>query len=405
MSKYKKMFVDEAGEHLANAAQHLVDLEKAPQDSTLINELFRNAHSIKGMAASLGYEEISDLSHILEDLLDLYRCEKRILDAQAIDTLLRAVDFTERMVGEVDADKPISDPAAMIREIRGILADDAPADVSGKPATEARPGPAQNTAPPSGESAERQQAAGCLRIVFRVAADSVSPGARGFLGIRKLSTLGTLRRLRPEMEAIKAGRYGRVVEADLETERGPDEVTQALSGVPEIVGVRIESVSTGSTLVGADERSAPRTPAAPGRGQSSTVRVKTEALDRFVDAVGEIILNKSELREIARDLGSEALMQGLSRLDVSLEELKRQAMNVRLTPLERALAPLPRLVRDVARSHDKEVRLEIRGADLELDRAIVDALNEPLIHLVRNALDHGLETPLERTGVGKGREG
>jgi two-component system chemotaxis sensor kinase CheA len=133
--------------------------------------------------------------------------------------------------------------------------------------------------------------------------------------------------------------------------------------------------------------------------------VKTEALDRFVDAVGELILNKAELRELARELGSEALQQGLSRMEASLEELKRHAMGIRLTPLDRVFGSLPRMVRDVARSRGKQVELEVRGAALELDRAVVDALNDPLIHLLRNAVDHGVEEPGARRKAGKPEEG
>lgn len=414
MSKYKKMFVDEAREHLALAGQHLVALEKSPGDKALINELFRNAHSIKGMAASLGYEEISNLSHVLEDLLDLYRSENRILDSSAIDLLLQTIDFIEEMINEVDENAPLSDPTDLICKIQQLISGDSAPDPSGPPVTTAGPVGTEDssgdhekvTQPESSPQTEPRGA--CLRVVFRVDRDSVSPGARGFLAVRKLGTLGTLARLRPGIGAIKSGQYGRVIETDLDTKLQPDEVAQALEGIPEIIDVRIEAASAGSIGVGSKTGpSAP--PEAPLRAKpatvSSTVRVKTEALDRFVDAVGELILNKSELREIARDLDSEALQQGLSRLEGSLEELKRQALGVRLTPLERVLGALPRLVRDLARSREKQVRLEIRGADLELDRAIVDALNEPLIHLVRNALDHGFEGAEERSRTGKESEG
>ena len=414
MSKYKKMFVDEAREHLALAGQHLVELEKSPSDMALINEFFRSAHSIKGMAASLGYEEISNLAHVLEDLFDLYRSEKRILDPPAIDLLLRTIDFIEEMINEVDGDAPLSDPTDLVCEIQGLVSGNSAIGPSGPAVTTAAPVGTETSAgdhetAPQPESAKQPEPRReCLRVVFRIAGDSVSPGARGFLAVRKLGTLGVLARLRPGIEAIKSGQYGRVIETDLDTDLRQDEVAEALGGIPEIIDIRIESGSAGATVAGSETgpSSAGKTPLrTKAAAVSSTVRVKTEALDRFVDAVGELILNKSELREIARDLDSEALLQGLSRLEGSLEELKRQALGVRLTPLERVLGALPRLVRDLARSREKEVRLELRGVDLELDRAIVDALNEPLIHLVRNALDHGLEGSEERSRNGKEREG
>ncbi len=398
MSKYKKMFVEEAREHLEAAGQHLVALEKTPSDETLINELFRSAHSIKGMAASLGYEGITELAHTLEDFLDLCRGGALPIDPPTIDLLLRGIDFLEKMVGEVDADEPVSDPSPLSSEVRAAMAGAQPSDEAAADETAVAPEPEMRQAS-SGEARPRIR----MRVSFRVAPDSVSPGARGFLAVRSLEALGSVENIRPPIATIKSGRYGRVVDADLETENVPEEIARSLGAIPEIIEVRVQPSTRrdrGTTNAGAGPDGE-----ASAAGRSSTVRVKTEALDRFVDAVGELILNKAELRELARELGSEALQQGLSRMEASLEELKRHAMGIRLTPLERVFGSLPRMVRDIARSRGKQVELEIRGGALELDRAVVDALNDPLIHLLRNAVDHGVEEPGERTKAGKPEEG
>lgn len=412
MQKYKKMFVEEAREHLGLAARQLVALEKAPGELERVHELFRNAHSIKGMAASLGYEEIANLSHALEDLLDLVRTGERVLGPAQIDLFLRAVDLLERMVTQVEADAPAEDPAPLLSEIQALLtsgpdaAAAAPAE-GGAPAAASAAAPATaggRLAPPDAGAAP----GGRLRVSFRVAADSVSPGARGFLAVSVLEKLGRVRRLRPEIEVIKSGRYGRIVDAELESDQDAPVVAEKLAALTEILDVRVAAADQEPAAAAArpGPASAPAVPSggAPA-GQPATVRVRVESLDRFVDAVGELFLSKAELREIARDLDSEALLQGLSRLEGSLEELKRQAMSIRLTPLERVLGTLPRLVRDLSRAQGKEVELEIRGADLELDRAVVDALSRPLIHLIRNAIDHGIESPDRRAAAGKPPQG
>ncbi len=397
MQKYRKMFVEAAREHLALAGQQLVALEKAPGDAERINELFRNAHSIKGMSASLGYEEISALAHSLEDLLDLVRSGKRDLDPSRIDLLLRTIDVLDQMVSQVEAESPLVDVTPFLSEIQALLTD-APAP----------PVAARNSAP----ATTRAPGQNDLRVNFRVTADSVSPGARGFLAVRTLEQLGTVRNLRPEIDVIKSGRYGRIVDADLNSDCAAGDVAGKLAAISEIADVRVVEAGEGAgqaPVASVRPSSRPETPAtavtAPAAGQPASVRVRVESLDRFVDAVGELILNKSELREIARDLDSEALHQGLSRLEASLEELNRQAMSIRLTPLERVLGTLPRIVRDVSRMRGKEVHLEIRGNELELDRAVVDSLSKPLIHLVRNALDHGIESPSDRESSGKERQG
>ncbi len=393
LEKYRKMFVEEAREHLAAASRRIVALEKSPADPSIVNELFRSAHSVKGMAASLGYAEICELAHSLEDLLDVVRRQERAVDRPLIDLLLRGNDLLEQMVSDIEAGGEAGGGADLCREIRALLSGAAAAP----PARPAAPPPA--TAGPGGDGPP----GGRLRVSFRISPDSVSPGARGFLAVRALEDLGDVRALRPELGVIKSGRYGRVIDAELGTDLPPDHVAGVLGALVEVRDVRVEAADA---VV-----EAPADPASPSRPETSTapaantVRVKTEVLDRFMDTVGELILNKAELREITRGIESEPLLEALLRLETTLESLKRQALGVRLTPLEGIFGRLPRVVRDLGQARGREARLELRGGTLELDRAIVEALADPLVHLARNAVDHGIEPPGERVAAGKDPEG
>jgi two-component system chemotaxis sensor kinase CheA len=406
MTKYKKLFVEEAREHLTAAGQSILALEKSPGDKALIHDLFRNAHSVKGMAASLGYEAFTRLAHSLEDLMDLSRRGEREPDSHTIDLLLRGFDHLEKMLTDIEADRPETDPSSLCAEIQALRG----APVAPPPPS---PGPVESlttvratrtadpeAAPADGEDPSHERR---LRVSFRIASECMSPGARGFLAVRALSDLGEVKQLRPDLDVIKSGKYGRVIDAEILTKTSPDDVALALAALSEIREVRV-GPATGP------HAAAPPSPSQPPEAASvathpNTIRVKTEILDRFVDSVGELILNKAELREIARELGSQPLHEIVSRLETSLEELKRQAMSVRLTPLDRVFARLPRVVRDLALSRGKEVDLEVRGGTLELDRAVVDALGDPMIHLVRNAVDHGIETSEERSRTGKAPTG
>ena len=408
-TKYKKLFVEEAREHITAAGQTVLALEKSPRDKALIHELFRNAHSVKGMAASLGYEAVTRLAHALEDLMDLVRRGTRDLDAGTIDLLLRGFDHLDKMVTDIEADRPATDSSALCAEVDALRTPATPEPVAPPPGPAefittvraTRQSAADDASATPHQSASEDPSSGEKRLCvsFRIANDCMSPGARGFIAIRSLSNLGEVKNLRPDLDVIKSGKYGRVIDTELLTKISPDEVATALAGLPEIREVRVAPAS------GAHGGTEPETQKTSLATHPNTIRVKTEILDRFVDSVGELILNKAELREIARELGSEALQEVVSRLETSLEELKRQAMGVRLTPLERVFARLPRLVRDLALSRGKQVVLEIRGGTLELDRAVVDALGDPMIHLFRNAVDHGIETPEERARAGKNPSG
>ena len=384
MVKYRKMFVEEAREHLVAAARGIVALEKAPGDASIIHDLFRNAHSVKGMAASLGYTPVCDLAHSLEDLLDQFRRRERTVDPRATDLLLRGVDLLEKMVSDIEDGRDPSGGPDLCAEISALIEGPDSAPLA----------PAANPALPAPSALGTNGRAPRLRVSFRISSDSVSPGARGFLAVRALEGLGEIRALRPHLGVIKSGRYGRVIDAEVETDRAPGDVARVLAALIEVQDVRVQAAD-----VPAAERPAGGAPPA------NTVRVKTEILDRFMDAVGELILNKAELREIARGLDSEALHEVLSRLETSLESLKRQALGVRLTPLEGVFGRLPRVVRDLAQARGRQARIEVRGGGLELDRSVVDALGDPLIHLVRNAVDHGIEPPNERMAAGKDPEG
>ena len=397
LAKYRKMFIEEAREHLASASSRIVALEKAPGDDALVHELFRNAHSVKGMAASLGFAPVSELAHSMEDLLDLVRRRARAVDPPLIDLLLRGNDLLEKMVSDIEAGGETEGGAALCAEIRALIsgpADANPASVPVGPGT-----PAATTDRTSANEAQARR----LRITFRIAPESVSPGARGFLAVRALEDLGEMRALRPEIGVIKSGRYGRVIDAEIESGLPADHVANLLGALIEVRDARVEVADASPQEAPARvPPPRPQTAAGPAPG---TVRVKTEILDRFMDTVGDLILSKAELREIARALASEPLLEAVLRMETTLENLKRQALGVRLTPLEGVFGRLPRVVRDLAQTRGRQARLEIRGGGLELDRAIVEALADPLIHLVRNALDHGLEPAGERIAAGKNPEG
>ncbi|HKA13964.1 MAG TPA: chemotaxis protein CheA [Myxococcota bacterium] len=290
LAKYRAIFIEESTEHFAEISQALLELEKDPARVDAIDVVFRMAHSIKGMAASLGYDSITELAHKLEDRMQLVREAGVVEPREELSVLFRGLTALEAMVGAVreTGEAPPADP-----ELVSALA--------------ARSGP---EAAPKKKRAE-------------------APGAA-----RRSSAPA------PRLEA-------------------------------------------------------PRPP--------PTVRVNTRTLDRFLSTVGEVILNTSQVRTVSQSgvTQNTALTEGLDRMDRVVGELQRRALELRTTPLLRILEPLPRAARDVAERAGVRVEVQLRGAELELDRSILDRLSDPLVHLLRNAVDHGIEPPDARIAAGK----
>ncbi len=297
MSKYQELFVSECREHLRSMGEMIVLLEKEGSDQERINSLFRSAHSIKGMAASMGYSGMAELAHRAEDLMGRVRKGEIAFAPGVADLLLEAADRLEAMILDLtQGGGGSSDVAELMERIAGydgtLAANAAPAPV-----------PAQTPAEPP-------------------------------LPVRR--------------------------KADLRSKRD-------------------------------------------GAGQS--VRVKTEILDHLINTTGELITNKNRLVDVAGGVGSARLDEAVGELSRLLRDLYNRVVAVRMMPFSTISERFPRVVRDLAKKSGKEVTFAIEGDEIELDRGILEELADPLIHIIRNAIDHGLETAAERLDRGKGAGG
>jgi two-component system chemotaxis sensor kinase CheA len=243
-----------------------------------------------------------------------------------------------------------------------------------------------------------------VQVDVEIAGSCPVPAVRGFLVVKKLGALGLVARARPSVDELRAGRIpGKKLELLLETGETLQAVERALAQISDIAAVSLRELE--EERAAAPERGAP----AGGRDEkaaetSRSVRVRTEILDGFLDAVGELILATARIREVGRALpeGSRAALdEGVDRLHAIVKDLHDKVMTVRMTPLSLVTERLPRAARDVARKVGKQVEVEIAGAEIEIDRAILEELSDPLLHVLRNAVDHGIEAPHLRLLAGK----
>lgn len=481
MSRYLGLFVTEASEHLEALGRDLVQLEREGKSASSVDSMFRHAHSVKGMASSMGFEPIAILSHRVEDLVGAVREDQSRLSRELVDLLLTATDTLLAQVRAVAENKPPDDAAVLLAQLAthfsgltgqapaatrvaravvlkavagGATAAPAPATTPEAPAAanaSVAPGgsaPAEAAAPaepaaeasappavaseaaapeaaPANGAASSESAAGSnearpegvLRVQprflvkLRIAATCQVPGVRAFLVHKRLTNLGQLVDLRPALEDLKAGRIpDGLIQAELETGAGEAGIQAALKNVSEVEVVSIKPAV--AVPPPPPPAPAPSTPSEASRvvgdPTARTVRVRTELLDYFLDTVGELLLATARLREVGKELPENArpaLDEGVYRLHALVKDLHDKVMSARMTPLSVITDRLPRAARDIARRREREVDLVITGAEIELDRAILDELADPLMHLLRNCIDHGLESPEERVAAKKGARG
>jgi two-component system chemotaxis sensor kinase CheA len=417
LRKYLPLFVSEAGDHLAAYAKDLVQIEKGVAAGAdvrpIIDSLFRHAHSVKGMSASMELEGISALAHRAEDLVDVFRKDPARLDAAAVDDLLAAGDALQAMIrASANGDKPVADPAMLDR-----IAETARRCRAGEPAvapTPVAPPAAAPAEPPRAPEPEPAPAAAPptrhrrLHVDVEIAGGCPVPAVRAFLVVKKLAGLGAVVKSSPGVEDLKAGRIpGKRLEVVLDTPEPVPVLERTLAQISDLSSVQVRGVDPASPAPAPAPAKA--APAADATLEAlRTVRVRTEILDEFLDSVGELILATARIRELGKTVPMPhrtGLVEGVDRLHAIVKDLHDKVMTVRMTPLALVTERLPRAGRDVARKLNKQVEIQVQGAEIELDRAILEELSDPLLHLIRNAIDHGIEPPHLRLLAGKPASG
>jgi two-component system, chemotaxis family, sensor kinase CheA len=365
-SELRQDFLVEAGELLQRLGEQLVGLEAAPGDGELLNAVFRAFHTVKGGAGFLALEPMVLLCHHAEDLLNEARNGKVVLGAIHMDALLEALDLLNDMMAAVSAGAPLGVPPAALLE--SLLPGTRPAPVV-MPA--AAPAPSAE-----GGAIDDSEFEALLDSMYGTAAPgTVTPAPL------------------PDAPATSATIDDDEFEALLDALHGKAEQPAAAATMAPAVA---ETAAAKPAAAAATHQAAPA---------ENTVRVDTARLDVLVNHAGELVLVRNRLLSLAARNGSEALVAAANELDRVTDELQTAVMGMRMQPVGRLFQRFPRIVRDLARQLGKEVELVLEGEGTDLDRSLVEALADPLIHLLRNALDHGVEMPGERELAGKPRKG
>ncbi len=450
-NQYMEMFLEESREHLQSLNDGLLALENDPEEVSVVNDIFRNAHTIQGMSATMGFTKIAELTHDMENVFDLLRKEQMKVNPDIMDTLFKTIDSLEQMIESVGSGGPedVVDITSFASKLSALASGKSISEAEPAPAPAAEAAPAAAAAPAAGPSIEYSdtdkdvilEAANggmhAYHIKVTLATGCVLKSARTYMVMNSLDQVGEVVKSVPPAEDLEQEKFDQSFDVVVVTDSEMKPIEETLLSISEVDTVEmtdaveeIKQLEAPAAAAAPAEAAAPaasnvpattaptapaaksaappaKKPAADAKklkgGQS--VRVDIEKLDTLLNLMGELVINKVRLEQIGITHRLTELTETLEQMDRVTTDLQTVVMKVRMVPVGQVFNRFPRMVRDLAKELNKELNLTVEGEETELDRTVIDEIGDPIMHLLRNSLDHGLEHPDEREAKGKPRIG
>ncbi|SOB93121.1 two-component system chemotaxis sensor kinase CheA [Ureibacillus xyleni] len=448
VNQYLEMFIEESKEHLQSCSDNLLELEKNPNDLGIVNEIFRSAHTLKGMSATMGYEDLADLTHKMENVLDAIRNEKIHVTPEILDVVFESVDHLEEMVMDIadggDGKKDVSETVAKLKRIESgepiqavvnevqIAAQEvAVADVATV---------VSNLDYDDFEKTvllqSTEQGFNAFEISITLRDDCLLKAARVYMVFDILEKNGDVVKASPAVERLEEEQFDQNFQVAYITKTTAEELQSKIMKVSEIANVLITPIlkelliqspteetikptavqiqqsnepkldekaledaaqkSTTSTSTSSKQHS---------HAASKTIRVSIDRLDILMNLFEELVIDRGRLQSIAAEVNHGELNETVERMSRTMGDLQNIVLTMRMIPIETVFNRFPKMVRTLSRDLKKKINLEILGAETELDRTVIDEIGDPLVHLIRNSVDHGIESPEIRRANGKPEEG
>lgn len=428
MSQYLEVFIDESREHLQTINEQLLELEKNPDDVAIVNEIFRSAHTLKGMSATMGFEDLANLTHQMENVLDAIRNEKISVTPELLDVIFRAVDDLEAMVVSIseggDGKRDVTEVVAQLKQIEkgDVVAVPQKSNSTYEQTYEQTYDEFEYTI--LKQSAE--QGFHSYEATIKLRSDCLLKAARVFMIFEVIEQIGEVIKSVPTVEMLEAEQFDDQFVVTVVTKVSQDELQKRIMKVSEVEQVIVQRVNLHRSTEeekttetkheqkeeqqaveqAVEKKQEAQEEKATGKQVSNkTIRVNIERLDVLMNLFEELVIDRGRLEQISRELNNPELHETVERMSRISGDLQNIILNMRMVPVETVFNRFPRMVRQLARDLGKKINLEIIGAETELDRTVIDEIGDPLVHLLRNAIDHGIETPDVRRAKGKPEEG
>ncbi|MED1798329.1 chemotaxis protein CheA [Brevibacillus porteri] len=428
MNQYLDMFIEESKEHLQAINANLLLLESDPGNIGHVKEIFRSAHTLKGMSATMGFEDMASLTHEAENVLDLIRNQKLTITSDIMDAIFQSVDLIEGMVIDItEGGDGSADVSAIVKKLRAIVAGDFSAEQEVAAATMVVEAPQEESTPAEEHELDdyammvlkQSQELGnnVLWIKVTLNENCLLKAARSYMVFDQLESMGEVIKTKPAVEDIENERFEQSFEIAYVTEQSIEKVRTTILNISEIQDVTIETIQLKSEAPPAPvvqqtpapaEKGAAEAPQAPAKKATAggkTIRVDIERLDILMNLFSELVIDRGRLEQLAREIGKNELQETVEHMSRISGDLQNIILTMRMVPVEQVFNRFPRMIRDLQKDLNKKVNLEIIGAETELDRTVIDEIGDPLNHLLRNSLDHGIESPADRKKAGKPEEG
>ncbi|WP_313798660.1 chemotaxis protein CheA [Cytobacillus sp.] len=439
MNQYLEVFIEESKEHLQACNEQLLELEKNPEDITIVNEIFRSAHTLKGMSATMGYEDLAKLTHQMENVLDAIRNHKIKFNPEILDVVFLAVDDLEAMVQSIaDGGDGKRDVSHVVEKLLLIEKGESPVHAEAKSEVAASVAEPLHAAKSQYDEFEftvlqqsKEQGFDTFEITVALREDCLLKAARVFMIFEILEKIGEVIKSNPTVDQLEEEQFDHEFTVTIVSKEMKDDIQKKLMKVSEVEKVDVNPISlevlrqyeeeveiiqtTDNNETAANEmvkhvdtpnnQEEKKAASSTKHSSSKTIRVNIERLDILMNLFEELVIDRGRLEQISRDLSNQELHETVERMTRVTGDLQNIILNMRMVPVETVFNRFPRMVRQLARDLNKKINLEIIGAETELDRTVIDEIGDPLVHLIRNALDHGVETPEVRKANGKPEEG
>lgn len=415
-SQYLDLFFEETDEHLLKLNELVLEFEKDATDTQILNDIFRSAHTLKGMAGTMGFEKMTEVTHKLENVFTILKEEKIVADQEIISVVFDSLDALAEIVENIrngsEGENEYSDITTVCDRI--VARAEGITEVSENAAIAVE---AMELDESDWNVIETAQTSNyhAFQVKVTIEEESMMVNARVFLIINKLEEAGEILKTDPITEVLESEEFGRTFQLLYLTENNQQTVLELIKEQSEVESVeviaigerpqeqeQIETVKVDETEMQKKEKTQTATH---NHSPNQSVRVDLEKLDSFMNLVSELVIYRTQLEDISQKNKDKKLEETLTYVSRVTNQLQSLVLNIRMQPLQTVTNRFPRVVRDLSNDSGKPMELIIEGDDTELDRTIVSELNEPLIHLIRNSADHGIELPEIRRQLGKPEKG
>lgn len=444
MNQYLSMFIDESNDHLQSLNENMLQLEANPEDLGIVQVIFRSAHTLKGMAATMGFEDLASLTHKMENVLDMVRNEKLKMQDYIFDTMFKGLDALETMVQDITSGgEGKADVSSIVASLQAIESGEWKGGSAPAAKADTKTDASLSNAVELDEyqySVLDQSIAEGHRVFYvdvLVSEHSQLKGVRAYMVFDMLERSGEVVKAYPSVQDIEQEKFERsfslyyittkeaqelekgimsiseiesakLIQLDQETlQQMANQVTKQVAATAEVeaepVSVAALEAPVANSAPQEEVKAAPAKAAAPKQAAapSRTIRVDIERLDVLMNLFSELLIDRSRLEQLASETGNNDLSDTVAHLSRVSTDLQNIVLKLRMVPVDTVFNRFPRMIRDLAKTLDKKIDLVITGAETELDRTVIDEIGDPLVHLLRNAVDHGVESISERVAAGK----